>query len=229
MKSFLDKSKQLLEDEIINSFACKKVLIAGIGGVGGTAFEALVRSGFENFILIDFDVVDITNLNRQILYTSEDVGQEKLLTAKRKALKINEKAKIKLIKQQIELNSFDNFSEKVDIIIDAIDYIPGKIALAKYATEHNIPFISSLGMGNRIDPEKVTITKLNKTENDPLAKKLRYELKTNGIDLKTINVVFSKETPLIKSPKPASMMMVPSTAGLLIAKFVIDTFMEANK
>ncbi len=222
MINYLDRSIKMLGKDKIDSFKNKVILIAGVGGVGGTALEALVRSGFDCFILIDFDAVDVSNLNRQILYTSEDIGKRKIDVAKKRILSINLSAKIEVIDAKIESNTFINVTQKVDFIIDAIDYVPGKLELYRYALTNNIPLISSLGMGNRIDPSKVKITKLNKTEGDPLARKIRYECKTNGFDLKKINVVFSSEIPLIKSNKPGSMMMVPSTAGLLIAQFVIE-------
>lgn len=222
MSTFLDRSNKLLGEEKISSFKDKTILLAGLGGVGGTAFEALVRSGFEKFILFDFDNVDVTNINRQILFTGDDIGKNKLEVAKSFAQKINKDVKIECRSIRIDIDTFDTFDEKIDFVIDAIDYIPGKLALMKLASDKNVPFIMSLGMGNRIDPEQVTITKLNKTENDPLARKIRYECKTKGFDLSKINVVFSKEIPLVKTKEPSSMMMVPSTAGLLIAKFVIE-------
>lgn len=226
MNSFLDRSIKLLGEERIASFKDKVILIAGLGGVGGTAFEALLRSGFEKYIIIDFDNVDISNLNRQILFNLDDVNKNKVEIAKKHALKINPNVQIETLEEKIDSSSFDEFEKHVDYVIDAIDYIPGKIALAKLSSKLNAHFISSLGMGNRLNPEQVFITKLNKTENDPLAKKFRYECKINGLDLSKINVVFSKETPIIKDKKPASMMMVPSTAGLLIARFVIEKIME---
>ncbi len=222
MIHYLDRSIKMLGKDKIESFKNKVVLVAGIGGVGGTALEALVRSGFDAFILIDFDRVDVSNLNRQIIYTSEDIGKLKVKAAKNRILSLNSSAKVEVIDAKIISGFFDNVTEKVDFIVDAIDYVPGKLELYKFALNNNIPFISSLGMGNRIDPSKVKITKLNKTEGDPLARKIRYECKVNGFDLSKINVVFSNEVPLIKSDKPGSMMMVPSAAGLLIAQYVIE-------
>ena len=212
----------MLGKDKIESFKNKVILVAGIGGVGGTALEALVRSGFDTFILIDFDTVDVSNLNRQILYTFEDIGKLKVEASKKRILSLNSSAKVEVIDTKIISGFFDNVTEKVDFIVDAIDYVPGKLELYKFALNNNIPFISSLGMGNRLDPSKVKITKLNKTEGDPLARKIRYECKVNGFDLSKINVVFSNEVPLIKSDKPGSMMMVPSAAGLLIAQYVIE-------
>ena len=226
MSDYLDRSRQLLGDDKIKALEDKVILVIGIGGVGGTALEALARSGFKKFILIDTDVVDQTNLNRQVLFTAEDLGKEKVLAAKERLLKINPDFEIKTITSKIGETRLEDLKlGKIDFIVDAIDFVEGKLHIYEYAQQNNIPFISSLGMGNRFDPECVTITKLNKTENDPLAKKIRYLAKQKGLDLKEIPVVFSKETPAIKSPKPASMMMVPSTAGLLIAKYVLFTIL----
>jgi len=224
MTSYLDRSCSLLGEETIKSFKDKTVLIFGLGGVGGTALECLARSGFTKFILVDMDVVDESNLNRQILYCLDDVGKAKVECAKAKILKICKDIDAKTHQMFVDsgnINTFDNYS--IDFIVDAIDKIPSKLAIVEYARKRNIPFIVSLGMGNRINPEKVLITKLNKTENDPLAKKLRYEFKQKGIDLKEINVVFSTEEPLIKDRVVSSMMMVPSTAGLLISRFIIES------
>ena len=223
MASYLDRSIKILGEDKIYSLKDKVVLVAGLGGVGGTALEALARSGIGNFILVDFDKVDVTNLNRQILYTRLDLGKEKIVAARERLLSINPDLHIETISNKIDVDTFANFSKKVDFIVDAIDFIPGKLSIIKHALENNIPFITSLGMGNKIDPSKVEITKLNKTEGDPLARKIRYECKLGGLDLSKINVVFSKEKPIIKSKEPGSMMMVPSEAGLLIAKYVIET------
>lgn len=226
MSTYLDKSIQLLGEDRIKSLGEKTVLVIGLGGVGGTALEALARSGVKNFVLIDFDKVDESNLNRQILYTMADVGKNKVDVAKDHILKLNSNLSVTTFNTKVEETTLDNLKlGKVDFIVDAIDYIPGKLHIIEFAIKNKIPFITSLGMGNRLNPEDVCVTKLNKTENDPLAKKLRYEVKQKGLDLKEVNVVFSKEIPLIKSPKPASMIMVPSTAGLLIAKYVLSTIL----
>ena len=225
MSDYLERSEQLLGKDKIDSLANKVILVIGVGGVGGTALEALARSGFKKFVLIDSDQIDVSNLNRQVLFTREDVGKDKVLAAKERLLKISPDFKIETIKAKIGETKLDDLNINPDFIVDAIDSVDGKLLIYEYAQTNKIPFISSLGMGNRIDPEQVTITKLNKTENDPLAKKIRYLAKQKGLDLKEISVVFSKETPLLKSPKPTSMMMVPSTAGLLIAKYVLITIL----
>ena len=226
MNEYLDRSEQLLGKEKIASLMDKTIVVIGVGGVGGTALESLARSGFKKFVLIDFDKVDITNLNRQILFTNADVGKEKVLVAKEHLLKINPEFQIRTINAKIgETNIEDLNLGSVDFIVDAIDSVDGKLLIYEYAFKNRIPFISSLGMGNRIDPECVTITALNKTENDPLAKKIRYLAKQKNFDLKEIPVVFSKEIPLLKPPKPTSMIMVPSTAGLLITKYILCTIL----
>ena len=226
MSDYLERSEQLLGKEKIGALANKVILVIGVGGVGGTALEALARSGVKKFILIDDDKVDASNLNRQVLFTSEDIGKDKVSAAKERLLKINPEFEIETNKVFIGETKLEDLNlSHIDFIIDAIDSVEGKLHIYEYAQRKEIPFISSLGMGNRIDPEFVTITKLNKTENDPLAKKIRYLAKQRGLDLKEIPVVFSKEVPLVKLPKPTSMMMVPSTAGLLIAKYVLTTIL----
>lgn len=224
MSGYLERSEQLLGQEKIAELGSKRILVIGVGGVGGTALEALARSGFKKFVLIDADKVDVSNLNRQILFTNDDIGKEKVLAAKERLLKINPDFEITAISARIGETKLEDLDiGKVDFIVDAIDSVDGKLLIYEYALKNNILFISSLGMGNRVDPEFVTLTTLNKTENDPLAKKIRYLAKQKGLDLKQIPVVFSKETPILKSPKPTSMIMVPSTAGLLIAKYVLFT------
>ena len=213
----------LLGNEKIDSFKDKVILLAGLGGVGGTALEALARSGFTNFVLVDFDKVDPSNLNRQILFTENDIGKEKTEIAKNRILSINCGLNVQIINQKIDNNFVLPSDLKIDFIVDAIDYIPGKLWLIQLALKNNIPFISSQGMGNRIDPSMVKITNLNKTEGDPLARKIRYECRQLGLDLSKIKVVFSTEEPILVSKTPASIMMVPSAAGLLIAKYIITT------
>lgn len=224
MSNYLERSKQLLGEDKLIAIADKTIAVIGVGGVGGTALEGLARSGFKKFVIIDSDVVDETNLNRQILFTAKDVGKDKVEAAKERIESISQDIEVKTIKAKIgDSRLSDLLIDKIDFIVDAIDYVEGKFDIIAYAIENNIPFISSLGMGNRFNPNDVILTTLNKTENDPLAKKIRYEAKQRGFDLKQIPVVFSKEIPAIKSSKPSSMIMVPSTAGLLITKYVLFT------
>lgn len=197
----------------------KTILIAGIGGVGGTTFEALLRMGFEHFILVDKDVVSLSNLNRQVLYKKDNVGKLKVEVARDFALSINENADIKIYPNYVQ-EVISEFTP--DIIVDAIDDIEGKIALIKHANEKNIPIVVSTGMANKMDPSKITIGSLNKSSVDPLAKKLRYELKRREIDFSSIDCVYSTETPFKDGAKLNSIITVTSTAGLFLAYYVFS-------
>ena len=222
-KEMFERSIGLLGEDNFNLIQDKVIAVFGLGGVGGTALEALARTGFQHFLIIDFDRVDATNLNRQILYTSKDVGRNKVEVAKERILSINPDADIKVF--NLKAQDFD-FNQRIDFIADAIDDVEGKLFLAKKAQENNIPSIMSLGMANRFNPEQVKVAKLNQTRNDPLAKKIRYMAKKAELDLSKINVVISEETPQNNREKLYSTMMVPSAAGLTIAKFILHSIID---
>lgn len=223
MNSIYERSIGLLGDDNFNLIQDKVIAIFGLGGVGGTALEALARTGFKHFILVDFDKVDASNLNRQILYTAKDVGRDKVNAAKERLLTINGDFDIQVF--NIKAQEFD-FNQKIDFIVDAIDDVNGKLFLLKKAQENKISHIMSLGMANRFEPEKVRVTKLNQTRNDPLAKKIRYLVKTSGLNTAGVNVVISDELPQKNKEKLYSTMMVPSTAGLVIAKFILNSIID---
>ena len=218
-KDIFSRSIGLLGEEGFNVVQNKVIAIFGLGGVGGTALEALARTGFKHFIIVDFDKVDPSNLNRQILYTSKDIGRLKVEAAKERILSINKEADIKISASKAQ--DFD-FNQRIDFIVDAIDDVEGKMFLLKKAQENSISSITSLGMANRFNPEMVKITKLNQTRNDPLAKKVRYLAKKDGLDISKISVVISEELPQKNGEKLYSTMMVPSSAGLSIAKYILE-------
>ena len=222
-KEIFERSTGLLGEDNFNRLQDKVVAIFGLGGVGGTALEALARTGFQHFILIDMDKVDPSNLNRQILYTSKDIGRNKVDAAKERILSINPDADIQTFFGKAQ--DFE-FNQSIDFIVDAIDDVEGKLFLLKKAQENNIPQIMSLGMANRFNPEQVRISKLNQTKNDPLAKKIRYTAKKEGLDLSLINVVISEELPQKNGEKLFSTMMVPSSAGLVIAKYILNSIID---
>lgn len=225
MTQMYDRSILLIGEEDFAKLNNKCVLVVGLGGVGGTAFECLARSGIKNFIIIDFDVVSESNLNRQILYTYSDVNQNKVDCAKKRIQSINKDINVIAINERFSESTITKLNDyKIDFIIDAIDSIDAKISLVKFALDKNIRIISSLGMANRLDPSKVTIMRLDKTYNCPLAKKFRFELRKNGVNLKNVMCAFSSEEPVRKGIVPASMMMVPSSAGLNIAYYVLNCF-----
>lgn len=219
-KEIFARSIGLLGEDNFKLLQDKVIAIFGLGGVGGTALEALARTGFQNFILIDFDKVDPSNLNRQILYTEKDIGKAKVEVARDRIQSINAFANIETF--EIKAQDYD-FKQKIDFIVDAIDDVDGKLFILNKAQELNIPSIMSLGMANRFDPSKVKIAKLNQTHTDPLAKKIRYMVKKQGLETSNVNVVISEELPQKNREKLFSIMTVPSSAGLSIAKFILES------
>ena len=222
-KLIFERSIDLLGEENFNLITDKVIAVFGLGGVGGTALEALARTGFQHFLIVDFDKVDATNLNRQILYTAKDIGRNKVEAAKERILAINPNADIKLFNAKAQ--DFD-FNQKIDFAVDAIDDVDGKLFILKKVQENDIPSIMSLGMANRFNPEQVRVSKLNQTRNDPLAKKIRYMAKKAELDLSQINVVVSEEIPQKNAEELYSTMMVPSSAGLTIAKYILNSIID---
>lgn len=227
MDNKFERTIGLIGEAKFDKITTKTLLIFGLGGVGGTAFEALVRTGFNKFVIVDFDKVSESNLNRQILYTSKDINKNKCDVAKERALQINEKAEIINLNLKIDENSIQELEKyDVDFVIDCVDDVDAKIAIAKFAQKINKPLIVSLGMANRVEPSEVIVTKLNRTTDDPLAKKVRYEMKKSNIDISRIDVVFSKETPYKDGNRLNSTIFVPSSAGLNIASYVFNYFIS---
>ena len=215
-----DRLELLIGKENIEKISKINVLIVGIGGVGGTALEALVRSGVKNITIIDKDVFSESNLNRQILSTRDSIGLYKVDVGIDRCKSINPDVNIKGLKINLDeenINELGNF----DYVIDACDDINAKLALMQYANKNNIKLISSMGTGKRLNPSNVIITRLDKTSNDPLAKKMRYEARKRGLKL-NIPVVCSKEEPINNDRIIASSIFVPSTAGLMLAYYIIE-------
>ena len=225
-KEIFARSIGLLGEDNFNKLQDKVIAVFGLGGVGGTALEALARTGFQHFVIIDFDKVDASNLNRQILYTSKDIGRDKVEAAKERLLAINPEVDVKVFKGKAQ--EFD-FNQKLDFVVDAIDDVEGKLYILQKCKENNIQTIMSLGMANRFNPEQVRVMKLNQTSNDPLAKKIRYLVKHNNIDIKDVMVVISEELPQKNQEKLYSTMMVPSSSGLTIAKYILNRIIISNE
>lgn len=215
-----DRLELLIGKENIEKISKINVLIVGIGGVGGTALEALVRSGVKNITIIDKDVFSESNLNRQILSTRDSIGLYKVDGGINRSKSINPDVNIKGFKFNLDENNVNQLGN-FDYIIDACDDINAKLALMQYANKNNIKLISSMGTGKRLNPSNVIITRLDKTSNDPLAKKMRYEARKRGLKL-NIPVVCSKEEPINKDRIIASSIFVPSTAGLMLAYYIIE-------
>ena len=215
-----ERTISLVGIDNFNKIKEKTILVVGLGGVGGYATESLVRSGIHNLILIDHDNIDLTNLNRQIITTQNNIGSSKVDEFKKRILEINPKCNVITHKLFLNRENYHLLDEyQIDYIVDCCDSIEAKKLLIDYSIKKDIKLISSMGTANKIDPTKLTITDIRKTSYDPLAKILRKyvnDLKTN----KKIMVVSSTEQPLIKE-KLTTLIFVPATAGLLCGNYII--------
>ena len=225
-KTFDARTELLLGKENLKILNTKKVAICGNGGVGSIIPIVLARSGILNFVLVDFDKVDVSNLNRQIAYLTKDTGKNKVNVLSNYILNLRKEADTYIVFEKINEDFDFKIFDDCDYVFDCIDDINAKVLLIKYCINHNIKIVSSLGMGNRLDPTKVIITRLNKTTSDPLAKKLRYLLKENGVDISKIMVSFSKERPIIKGRVVASMAFVPNASGLAMASYALKDMLK---
>lgn len=229
MNDLIDTRSKLLLGDDFNLIKNFKIVVIGLGGVGSIVPLSLVRSGVKNLLLIDGDKVDATNLNRQMAYFSQDVGHFKSEVLKEKLLEIREDLNLEEKHIFIDKETDFSFLKEFDYIVDCIDDIEAKVLLAKFAINNDIPLIASMGTGNRLDPSKLIITRLDKTSGDPLAKKFRYLLRKENVDLKKINVVASLEEPLVSGQVVSSMAFVPNAAGLLMSSYVIKELLRRYK
>lgn len=240
----MDQERRRRTEKIIGVAGCEKlaqctVAVCGLGGVGSYAIEALARVGIGKLILVDFDVVSVSNINRQIEAVTETVGMSKAIALKQRIHSINPQAEVDIRQEKLTPENIEAvvFPLPIDFVIDAIDDVPAKIALLLAAKKKNIPIISVMGTGNKLCPEQLQIADIRKTEVCPLARKVRKKLKENGIE-KGITVVFSREQPVHKKEiegeaieeahAPGSISFVPGTAGLLAASFVVRSLLKDN-
>lgn len=214
---------ELLIGNNIEKIKSKTVLIIGLGGVGGYALEAIIRCGIGKVIIVDNDVVDITNLNRQILSLASNIGRKKVDVAKERIKSINNEIEVITIDDFITKENIEIlFKEDIDYVIDACDTIETKKQLIRECLVRKIKIISSMGTGNKLDPTKFEIVDIRKTSYDPIAKIIRKMVKEEHIKEK-IMVVCSSENPIkIDTNKIGSIAYVPASAGLLCASFVIN-------
>ena len=226
------RTELLFGREAMERLAASRVAVFGIGGVGGYTVEALVRSSVGALDLIDDDRVCLTNLNRQLHATRKTVGQYKVDVAAERVREINPDAKVTVYKVFYTPETAETFDfTKYDYVVDAIDTIAGKIALAVNASRAGTPLISSMGAGNKLDPTAFEVADIYETSVCPLARVMRRELKKRGVE--RLKVVYSKETPLTPTPTPetaeesvrrqipGSNAFVPSVVGLILAGEVI--------
>ncbi len=230
MREFYKRTEALLGEDAVNKLKNAHVAIFGVGGVGSAALEGLVRSGVGNIDLFDHDTISPSNLNRQLMTHSENIGEPKVEEAAKRALLINPEANITThpvfylpdTAEQVDLS-------KYDYIIDAVDTLTAKLLLVERARAADVPIISSMGTGNKTDITRLCVSDIKNTEICPLARRMRKELKERGID--HLLCVWSDEKPHSAAdtgelkgdrPAPASAIFVPAAAGLLLAKEVIE-------
>ena len=220
-----DRLVTLIGEDKLNVIKSKKVLVIGCGGVGGYVIEGLIRSGIENITVIDSDIVDEANLNRQIIALHSTIGKYKVEVIKDRVLDINPNVKINAINKKIVYEDINNLElDEYDYVVDAIDDTRVKVELIKYALLYNVKLIVSTGTAKKMHPECLKITTLDKTTHDPLAKKLRTLLR--HYNLNKVLAIASSEEPIISGTKLGSSAFVPSVGGLLIASKIINDFIE---
>lgn len=226
----LARLEKIIGTDNVKSLESKCVLVLGVGGVGGYVVESLVRSGIGKIIIVDFDTVDITNINRQIIAMDSTIGMKKVDVLEKRIKDINSNCiVIKNDKFIDDNNFFDLFNKKIDFFVDACDTMSVKKMVIRTCIDKNIPFISSMGTGNKLDPSKLEITDIRKTVNDPLARVLRKYVKDEKINKKVL-VCSSTELPIKTGDRtPGSCSFVPSSAGLLITSYIIRYFISDNK
>lgn len=246
------RTQLLLGEKAMDNLYNAKVAVFGIGGVGGFAVEALVRSGIGSFVLVDSDTVSVTNLNRQIIATQKTIGRYKTEVMKERILDINPNANVEIFNCFYLPETADEFDfSEYTYVVDAVDTVSAKIDLVMRAKEANVPIISSMGAGNKLDPTKFEVADIYKTTMCPLAKVMRHELKKRNV--KKLKVVYSTEVPIKpienmdsnmekekmgidtengvsinKRSIPGSTAFVPSVAGLIIAGEVIKDIAKMN-
>lgn len=214
-----ERSALLLGNEALEILKNKTVLVVGIGGVGSFCVEALARTGIGHLILVDKDKIESSNINRQLLATTETIDQVKVIVMKKRIHTLNPECKVDTYDCFYDCSMDEKiFSQKIDFVIDCIDSIKSKQDLAMACIQRDIPFLSSMGTARRLDPSKLEIMELEKTSYDPIAKRMRNWKRKNKIRNK-IWVVCSTEPPRsVEAGKPLpSMIFVPASAGLLLA------------
>ena len=235
MDSRFSRTELLLGKEGMEVLKRSKVAIFGIGGVGSFAAEALVRSGLGKVVIIDYDIIDISNINRQIHATSKTVGLPKVEVMKNRLLEINPKLDIIAIKGIYNNDTKEKLlSKDYDYVIDAIDMVSAKLSLIESCTSLNIPIISCMGAGNKLNPTMLQVGDIYSTHTCPLAKVMRNELRKR--DIKKLKVVWSSEKPIkvnlekegTRKAVPGSVSFVPSVAGLILASEVVKDLLNGG-
>ncbi len=228
MNNSFQRSELLLGSEGMDKLQDSTVAVFGIGGVGSFVVEGLVRTGVGKIILIDYDRVDVTNINRQIHATESTIGMYKVDAMKDRILTINSNIEVEIYKENYNKDSRDRLlSSEYDYVVDAIDMVSSKIDLIMECKKRDISIISSMGAGNKLNPTMLKVADIYNTRVCPLARVMRRELKKRGVD--SLKVVYSEELPLLvnlesenlRKAIPGSVSFVPSVVGFIIASEVI--------
>ena len=236
MSSIYDRTKLLIGETGLQQLQQAHILVAGVGGVGSFAVEALARAGIGELTLLDHDTVDLTNLNRQIHATQKTVGQPKVQVMAQRIADISPSTQVHCLQEFLLDHNVDEVlgNTAFDYIIDAVDTVTAKLALILYAKAHDIPVISSMGTANKLDATKFEIVDISKTHTCPLARVMRKELRDRGIS-SGVEVLYSTAQPVYRAnkvaeggkPVPGSISYVPSVAGLLLAGHVIQNLLNS--
>ena len=222
------RTENLIGKDKLKILQNSHIAVFGIGGVGGYVTEALIRAGVGKIDIIDNDTVSESNINRQIIATTKTIGKYKVDIMKERILDINPDATVNAYNTLYLPNTADQFDfSKYDYVVDAVDNVTAKIELVLRANNSNVPIISSMGTGNKLDPTAFEVSDIYKTEVCPLAKVMRTELKKRGV--KKLKVVYSKEKPVTNQRPPASISSVPSVAGLILASEVIKDIIKESR
>ena len=220
MNNMFTRSIPLLGVEGLSKLNNSHVAVFGLGGVGGNTVEALVRAGVEEVSIFDFDTVNESNKNRQIIALESTIGKSKVEVMKSRLLDINPNVRINSYDVKVDETVLNNIDFKnFDYVADCIDDVNGKLAIIKKCKEKDVKIICSCGTGNKLDPMKFMIKDINQTSVCPLAKRIRLELRK--LDIKGVDVLFSTEEPVESMEFISSVSFVPSIAGILIARHII--------
>lgn len=220
------RTRILIGENGAKTLASKSILVVGVGGVGGYVCEMIARAGIGAMTIVDFDTISASNINRQIIALSSNVGTPKVDAMKQRLLDINPNLKINTINQKLYEKNINQILEKhFDFVVDAIDDVENKILLVKTCHERSIKLVCALGSGNRLEIPKFEVTDISKTENDGLAKKLRLSLRKLGINHQT--VVYSKQDRVkTDTTTIGSISYFPAMCGCVIAGYVINCLLE---
>lgn len=225
------RTKLIIGEEGLEALNSADVAVFGIGGVGGAACEALARSGIGTLTLVDYDVVDVTNINRQIVALDSTIGQPKVEVMAARIQEINPHCRVITYREFYDAARSDEFlHDDLDYVVDAIDSVASKVDLIVQCKRRGIPIVSAMGAGNKLDPTQLKVADISETHTCPLAKVVRVGLRKQGI-ISGVQAVFSTERPqrLVPGRTPGSTAFVPPAAGMILASVVVRQLLQRSE